>query len=98
MSPRRRAKNEQAVREELEQMLLAELRRLAGMTQVQVAQSMGIAQPTLSQLERQDDMQISTLQRIIEALDGELEIVAKLPSGRVLLSQFKERRWKLQTA
>jgi transcriptional regulator with XRE-family HTH domain len=71
-------------------MLLAELRRAAGKTQVEVAESMGITQPTLSHLESQDDMQIGTLQRIVEALGGELEITAKLPTGRVSLSQFSE--------
>jgi hypothetical protein len=35
-------------------------------------------------------MQIGTLQRIVEALGGELEITAKLPTGRVSLSQFSE--------
>jgi hypothetical protein len=33
-------------------------------------------------------MQISTLRRVIEALGGELEMIARLPSGDVRLSQF----------
>lgn len=90
MSPQRRAKIDKEVRAELEQMLLSELRRLSGMTQVQLADALGIKQPTLSQLEQQDDMQISTLRRIIEALGGELEIIAKLPNGRIALRQFEE--------
>lgn len=92
MSPQRRARNERSARRELEQMLLAELRRVAGKTQVEIAASMGITQPTLSQLESQDDMQVSTLQRIVQALGGELEIIAKLPSRRVALSQFANAR------
>jgi transcriptional regulator with XRE-family HTH domain len=71
-------------------MLLSELRRLSGLTQNQLAAALGIRQPTLSQLEAQDDMQIRTLHRIVRALGGELEIVAKMPSGRVSLKQFMD--------
>ena len=92
MSPERRARIDRAVQKELERMLLVELRKLSGMTQAQVAKALGIKQPSLSQLESQDDMQISTLRRIVEALGGELEIIATLPTGRVALSQFKEQR------
>jgi len=94
MSPERRARIDKAVRQDLERMLLVELRKLSGMTQVQLAKALGIKQPTLSQLESQDDMQISTLRRIVEALGGELEIIATLPTGRIALSQFKEQRRK----
>jgi DNA-binding XRE family transcriptional regulator len=87
----RRAKIDKKVRKELERMLLAELRKLSGMTQVQLAKALGITQPSLSQLESQDDMQITTLRRIIEALGGELEIIAKLPTGRIELRQFCDR-------
>lgn len=72
-------------------MLLSEMRRHAGMTQQQLAKALRIKQPTLSGIESQDDMQISTLQRIVHALGGELDIIATLPGGRVALSQFKRR-------
>jgi transcriptional regulator with XRE-family HTH domain len=97
MSPERRARVDQEVREELAEMLLSEIRKLAGLTQEQLAASLDIKQPTLSQLESQDDMQISTLRRIIEKLGGELEIIATLPSGRISLSQFKDPQ-KFQSA
>jgi len=64
---------------------LRELRRLAGKTQVELARSMGIAQPTLSRLEVQADMQISTLRRLVSALGGRLEIVASVAAGRITL-------------
>jgi transcriptional regulator with XRE-family HTH domain len=97
MSPERRARVEREVREELAEMLLSEIRKLAGLTQEQLAASLDIKQPTLSHLESQDDMQISTLRRIVEKLGGELEIIATLPSGRVSLSQFKDPQ-KLRSA
>jgi transcriptional regulator with XRE-family HTH domain len=79
-------------------MMLSEIRRLAGLTQEQFAESMGVKQPTLSQLESQDDMQISTLRRFVEALGGELEIFAALPTGRIALNQFTKRGVKVGSA
>mgnify|MGYP000467284037 CR=1 FL=1 len=90
MSPASRAKAAAKTKEMMTEMLLSELRRLSGLTQNQLAYSLGIKQPTLSRLESQDDMQISTLQRIVTALGGELEVIAKMPGGDVSLSQFKD--------
>jgi transcriptional regulator with XRE-family HTH domain len=90
MTPERRAKNELGVREDLTDMLLREVRQLAGLTQEQAAESMGITQSALSRLESQDDMYVSTLQRIVESLGGRLEIIADMPNGqRVSVSQFR---------
>jgi len=72
------------------EMLLAEIRKAVGLTQEELARTIGIKQPTLSRLESQDDMQISTLRRLIEALGGELEIVAHLPGGTIRLGQFTD--------
>jgi len=77
-------------KEMLADMLLAEVRKAVGLTQEEVAMSLGIKQPTLSRLESQNDMQISTLRRLVHALGGELEIIAHLPGGNIRLSQFKE--------
>ena len=71
-------------------MLLAEIRREVGLTQEDLAGAMGVKQPSLSKLEGQTDMQISTLQRLVHALGGELELVAHLPQGDVRISQFSE--------
>ncbi len=54
----------------LSAMLLSELRKLHGRSQKQLARSLRIKQPSLSKLENQEDMQISTLARIVEALGG----------------------------
>lgn len=89
MSPQRQKRSEAMARAMMADLLLAEIRRQSGLTQVELAQRLGITQPSLSQLESQDDMQISTLRRIVEALDGELELTAKLPGGkRVSIGQF----------
>jgi DNA-binding XRE family transcriptional regulator len=75
-------------RELLGELLISEVRKLRGKSQRQVAHELGIKQPSLSKLEKQSDMQISTLQRIVAALGGELEVVAKFPKGSVKIDQF----------
>ena len=72
----------------LQELLLSEIRELTGKSQQQVAKAIGIRQPSLSKLERQSDMQISTLQRIVNALGGRLEVIARFPKGTVKINQF----------
>jgi len=88
MSPRSRQRAKTKARRLLAEMLLPELRRRTGTTQAELARALGIKQPTLSRIESQDDMQVSTLSRIVEALGGSLDIVVHLPSGDYRLSQF----------
>lgn len=88
MDPKRLVRAKAKSKEMMAEMLLAEIRRQTGMTQDELAESLGIKQPTLSKLESQSDMQISTLQRVIEALGGHLELIAHLPRGDVRISQF----------
>ena len=88
MGPDRVAKAKARAKEIQAEMLLAELRKLEGITQVELAQKLGIKQPAVSQLEQQDDMQVSTLQRIVQALGGVLEITVRLPGGEYRLGQF----------
>jgi transcriptional regulator with XRE-family HTH domain len=75
-------------KELLAELLLSEVRQLAGKSQQQVAQALGIKQPSLSKLEKQSDMQISTLRKIVKALGGELEVLARFPKGTVKIDQF----------
>ena len=79
-------------RELLAELLLSEVRQLAGKSQQQVAKALGIKQPSLSKLEKQSDMQISTLRKIVQALGGELEVLAKFPKGTVKIDQFDPTR------
>ena len=88
MGPRRVAKAKSRAKEMQAEMLLAELRKLEGVTQVGLAEKLGIKQPAISQLEQQDDMQVSTLQRIVKALGGVLEFTVRLPSGEYRVGQF----------
>ena len=58
---------------------LKELRALSGRAQTEVARTLGIKQPSVSKIERQTDLYLSTLRSYVEAIGGELELVVKLP-------------------
>lgn len=55
---------------------LAELRSLAGVTQVELANLLGVSQPAVSKLERAGDLKISSIAQLLEALGAEMRIVA----------------------
>ena len=90
MSPESRARADAQAKEMMAEMLLSEIRKSVGLTQEEVAESLGITQPSLSKLENQDDMQISTLRRLVEALGGQLEIIVHLPRGDICVRQTKK--------
>ena len=90
MSPESLARARARTKDMMAEMLLAEIRKSIGLTQEDLATTLDITQPSLSKLENQDDMQISTLRRLIQALGGELEIIAHLPRGDIRITQFKE--------
>jgi DNA-binding XRE family transcriptional regulator len=87
-SKRTRQRAGRRTQELLGELLVSELRKMAGKSQRELAKTLGIKQPSLSKLEKQSDMQISTLRRIVQALGGELEVVARFPKGVVKIRQF----------
>lgn len=58
---------------------LKALRKLARRSQEQIAQSLGIKQPSVVKIERQTDLYLSTLRRFVEAAGGTLELRIELP-------------------
>ena len=63
-----------------EEMSLRELRKAMDKTQAQLARKTGKSQVTLSRLERQSDMLISTLNEVVRGLGGRIRILAELPN------------------
>jgi transcriptional regulator with XRE-family HTH domain len=59
---------------------LRELREAAGKAQAHIAATLNIKQPSVSKIERQTDMYLSTLRSYVEALGGELELTVRFPS------------------
>jgi transcriptional regulator with XRE-family HTH domain len=91
-SKRTQVKAARRAQELLGELLLSELRQVAGKSQQQVAERLGIKQPSVSKLEKQRDMQISTLRKIVHALGGELEVLARFPKGTFRIDQFEPPR------
>ena len=86
LSPAKVAHIERRARRDLVRMNLRELRQMAGKTQAEVAEITEMTQSALSKLERRDDTPLPTLRRYVEALGGELEIVAVIGNKRVTLA------------
>jgi DNA-binding XRE family transcriptional regulator len=77
----RRARVEARARELIEEVeSLSELRRMAGKAQVEIAAALRVKQPSISKIEKQADMYLSTLRSYVEAIGGKLELVVRLPS------------------
>lgn len=74
----------------LAEMPLHELRRAREQSQEALARELGGSQASVSKMERRADMYVSTLRSYIEAMGGELEIIASFPEGKVRINQFKE--------
>lgn len=64
---------------------LAELRKKLGRTQVDVAAALGVTQGSLSQLENQLDLKLSTLRSYVEGLGGQLNVMARFGEELLLL-------------
>lgn len=67
---------------------LRELRQTAGKAQADVAAALSITQPSVSKIERQTDMHLSTLRNYVEAVGGELELTVRLPKRPALRIQL----------
>jgi DNA-binding XRE family transcriptional regulator len=63
---------------------LKALREIAGRSQAQMAQVLGVKQPSVLKMERQADLYLSTLRRFVEAAGGTLELRVELPGKGVL--------------
>lgn len=78
---KRRAKvNARAAELIAEEMSLQDLRKALNRMQVEVARTLKVEQDTVSRYEQRTDMLLSTLQDYVEAMGGELDLVARFPN------------------
>jgi DNA-binding XRE family transcriptional regulator len=63
---------------------LRELRQIAGKAQEDIATALNIKQPSVSKIEKQADMYLSTLRSYVEAVGGKLELTVQLPARPTL--------------
>ena len=88
MSASARKKANEKAKKFLAEMPLQELRQARQMSQERLAEILNTKQANVSRIERRTDMYISTLRSYIEAMGGELDIVAKFPEGEIHVNQF----------
>ena len=78
------------VRQTLDSMPLEEIRKARQMTQIKLAEELGVNQGEVSKIEHRTDIYLSTLAGYVEALGGKLEIRAVFPDREMRITQFEE--------
>ena len=74
-----------------EEMALRELRKAHHRTQASMAKQLGISQDGVSRLEKRSDLLLSTLRNYVEAMGGNLRLVAEFPDQPpVVLTGFAD--------
>lgn len=82
-----------------EEMSLRDLRKARKLTQARVARTLGITQDGVSRLEKRSDLLLSTLQKTVKAMGGEVRIVAEFPDrAPVVVSSLSESRSRRRSA
>jgi DNA-binding XRE family transcriptional regulator len=92
LSPAQRKKVEARAAELIaEEMTLRELRHARKLTQVKMAKTLGVTQDSVSRLEKRSDLLLSTLRKTVEAMGGNLSLIAEFPDrAPVVLSGIAE--------
>jgi len=92
LSPAEREKVEARAAELIaEVMTLREMRRARKLTQVKMAKTLGVSQDSVSRLEKRSDLLLSTLRKTVQAMGGNLSLVAQFPDrAPVVLSGIAE--------
>jgi DNA-binding XRE family transcriptional regulator len=92
LSPAQRKKVEARAAELIaEEMTLRQLRLARRLTQVKLAKTLGVTQDSVSRLEKRSDLLLSTLRKTVEAMGGNLSLVAEFPDrAPVVLSGIAE--------
>ena len=90
MPPESQARSEAKAQEMLAEMPLNELRQARGLSQKMLAEVLHVQQPSIAKIEKRTDMYLSTLRSHIEAMGGQLGVVARFPDGAVKISNFSD--------
>ena len=85
LSRERQDRIRKAAEDDLLEMDLRELRELLGKTQQEIAVLIERSQGQVSETERRQDLRLSTLRSYVEALGGELEVIASFGDKRIKL-------------
>jgi predicted XRE-type DNA-binding protein len=85
-----REKADGMARQMLAEMPLNELRQARGLSQKMLAEVLHVQQPSIAKIEKRTDMYLSTLRSHIEAMGGELDVIARFPDGSVKINNFTD--------
>ena len=83
MSPEAQAKALSRAIAMMAEIPLSELRQARGMSQQMLAEVLNVKQPSVAKIEKRSDVYLSTLRSHVEAMGGELDIVARFPDGAI---------------
>ncbi len=64
--------------------------RATALTQTMLAEILHVQQPSIAKKEKRTDMYLSTLRSHIEAMGGQLEVIARFPEGSVKINNFSD--------
>ena len=90
MPAERQRRIEKRFQKSLAAMPLDQLRKAQQMTQLQLAEILGVNQGEISKIEHRSDLCVSTLADYIEAMGGRLEIRAVFKDREVRITQFED--------
>ena len=90
MSQAAREKANGMARQMSAEMPLNELRQARGLSQKMLAEVLHVQQPSIAKIEKRTDMYLSTLRSHIEAMGGELDVIARFPDGSVKINNFAD--------
>jgi hypothetical protein len=90
MSPEAQARAAARASEIVAEATLAEIRTSKEVTQARLAEILEVSQGAISKVEARSDAYISTVRDYVEAMGGELELIARFPEGVVRITSFKQ--------
>lgn len=73
------------------EMALSDVRRAMQLSQEELAAILQINQASVAKMEKRTDMYVGTVRRFIQAMGGELEIIARFPDREIRIDQFAEK-------
>ncbi|WP_414575479.1 transcriptional regulator [Anabaena sp. CCY 9402-a] len=88
MTPERRAESAARAKMMLLHINLMELKESLALTKNELENDLNVLESAISELETQEDIQLSTLSRCVKALGGKLKIVAHFSDEEITLTEF----------
>ena len=90
LSPAAQKRSDAKAKVMLSEMPLHELHQARGLSQKMLADVLHVQQPSIAKMEKRTDMYLSTLRSHIQAMGGELDIIARFPDGVVKINNFTD--------